>query len=252
MTSDGPKRTRTAFVTGSSQGIGAAAAKALAADGYRLIIHYGVNRALAEGVLRNIREHGGDGALVGGDLADPDTPEVLAADVAELCPDGLDVLVLNAGIMPPSDIGTCDVETFDRLYTVNLRAPFFLLQQLSPFLTDGASVVFVSSLTARRVTGSVAAYGSMKAALESLVRRAAQEFGPRWIRVNGVAPATTATGPIAAWTGTPAGREATISVQALKRVAQPEDIGDAIAMLCSDRARWITGAVIPVDGGAML
>ena len=113
-------------------------------------------------------------------------------------------------------------------------------------------MVFVSSLTARRATGSVAAYGSMKAAIESLVRRAAAEFGSRWIRVNAVAPATTATGGIARWTQTEQGREATISVQALKRVAQPEDIADAIALLFTERARWITGAVIPVDGGAML
>lgn len=154
--------------------------------------------------------------------------------------------------MPFSDIETCDMETFDRIFAINLRAPFFLLQRLAPTLVDRASVVFLSSLTARRVTGAVAAYASMKAAIESLVRRAASEFGPRWIRVNAVAPATTATGPVASWTETEAGREATIAVQALKRVAQPEDIGDAIAMLCSDRARWITGQVIPVDGGAML
>lgn len=243
---------KSAFVTGSSQGIGAATAKALAADGYRVIVHYGGNRALAEDVVRTIREAGGAAEMVSGDLADPDTPEVLAAEVADLCPEGLDALVLNAAVMPPSDIATCNAATFDRIFAINLRAPFFLLQHLAPTLVDGASVVFVSSLTARRATGAVAAYGSMKAAIESLVRRAASEFGGRWIRVNAVAPATTATGPIAPWTDTEAGREATISVQALKRVAQPEDIGDAISLLCSDKARWITGAVIPVDGGAML
>ncbi|MDE8654565.1 SDR family NAD(P)-dependent oxidoreductase [Novosphingobium album (ex Liu et al. 2023)] len=243
---------RTAFVTGSSQGIGAATAKALAADGYRVIVHYGGNRALAEEVAREIGEAGGRAEIVGGDLSDPDTPEVLAAQVADLCPDGLHALVLNAAIMPPSDIATCSPEVFDRIYTINLRAPFFLLQHLAPVLVDGASVVFVSSLTARRVTGNVAAYGSLKAATESLVRRAASEFGPRWIRVNAVAPATTATGPIAPWTETEEGRAITIAVQALKRVAQPEDIADAISLLCSDKARWITGAVIPVDGGAML
>lgn len=244
---------KTAFITGSSQGIGAATAMALAADGYRIIVHYGSNRELAEAVAQTIRESGGEAELVAGDLADPETPARLAQQVAALCPEGLHALVLNAGIMPGNtDIGACTPEAFDLLTAVNLRAPFFLLQYLGPVLAEHASVVFVSSLTARRVTGAVAAYGSMKAAIESLVRRGAAEFGPRWIRVNAVAPATTATGQIAAWTQTDAGREITTSVQALKRVAQPEDIGDAIAMLCSDRARWITGAVIPVDGGAML
>jgi NAD(P)-dependent dehydrogenase (short-subunit alcohol dehydrogenase family) len=244
---------KTAFVTGSSQGIGAATARALAADGYRTIVHYGSHRDLAEQVARSIRESGGEAELVGGDLADPATPARLAEQVTALCPDGLHALILNAAVMPGNtDLATCTPEMFDQLTTINLRAPFFLLQFLAPVLAEGASVVFLSSLTARRVTGSVAAYGSMKAAIESLVRRAAAELGGRWIRVNAVAPATTATGQIAAWTQTEQGREATISVQALKRVAQPEDIGDAIAMLCSDRARWITGAVIPVDGGAML
>lgn len=245
--------TKAAFITGSSQGIGAATAKALAADGYRVIVHYSSNRAMAEAVAQSIREAGGAADLVGGDLSDPATPEQLAQEVAALCPKGLHALVLNAAVMPGnSDIDTCTPQVFDQLTTVNLRAPFFLLQYLTPTLVDGASVIFLSSLTARRVTGAVAAYGALKSAIESLVARAASELGARWIRVNAVAPGTTATGQIAAWSETEQGRDITVSVQALKRVAQPEDIADAIAMLCSDRARWITGTVIPVDGGAML
>lgn len=243
---------RTAFVTGSSQGIGAATARELAAQGYRVIVHYGGNHDKAQGVVDEIKAAGGQAELVGGDLSDPNAPARLAADVTALCPDGLQALVLNAAVMPPSDIGVCTPEAFDQIVTVNLRAPFFLLQALSPTLTEGASVVFVSSLTARRVTGGVAAYATLKGGTETLVRRAAQEFGPRWIRVNAVAPGTTATGPIAAWAQTPQGFGIVTGDQALKRVAQPEDIAGPIAFLCSDAARWITGAVIPVDGGALL
>lgn len=243
---------KTAFVTGSSQGIGAATARALSTDGYRVIVHYGGSRDKAEVLVGEIRGAGGQAEIVGGDLSDPDTPARLAADVTALCPDGLQALVLNAAVMPPSDIGVCNPETFDRIFTVNLRAPFFLLQALSPILTEGASVVFVSSLTARRVTGGVAAYATMKGGTETLVRRAAHEFGPRWIRVNAVAPGTTATGPIAAWAETPQGFETVTRDQALKRIARPEDIAGPIAFLCSDAARWITGTVIPVDGGALL
>lgn len=243
---------KNALVTGASRGIGAATAKALAADGYRVIVHYGGNRERAEEVAAAIRAAGGTAELVGADLVDPQAPFGLAADVRQLCPGGLHALVLNAAIMPMSNLADCTPETFDEIFHINLRAPFFLLQQLSPVLVEGASVVFVSSLTARRVTGAVAAYGSMKAATESLTRRAAAELGARWIRVNAVCPATTANDLIKQWTDTPEGRETTIAVQALKRVAEPEDIADAIALLCTEKARWITGAVIPVDGGAML
>jgi len=243
---------KTAFVTGSSRGIGAATAKALAADGYHAIVHYSGNRERAEQVVQEIRDAGGSADLVGADLSDPNAPFELAAEVEKLCGGTLHALVLNAAIMPMSNFSDCTPEVFDEIFQINLRSPFLLLQQLSAVLAEGASVVFLSSLTARRVTGGVAAYGSMKAAIESMTRRAASEFGERWIRVNAVCPATTATDFIAPWTETEEGREATISVQALKRVAQAEDIADAISLLCTDKARWITGAVIPVDGGAML
>lgn len=243
---------RTALVTGASRGIGRATAKTLAAEGFHTIVHYGAEQENAQSAAEEIRFAGGTAEIIGADLADPDAPFRLSEDVKRLCGGQLHALVLNAAIMPMSDLGACAPETFDRIYAINLRAPFFLLQQLSPVLAEGASVVFLSSLTARRVIGSVAAYGSMKLALESLVRRAAAELGPRWIRVNGVAPATTETETVRPFTQTEAGREATIAMQALKRVAQPEDIADVIAFLVSDKARWITGAVIPADGGAML
>lgn len=243
---------RTALVTGASQGIGKATARALAADGYRVIVHYGSQQGAAEAVAQGIRENGGQAEVVQADLAQPDAAHGLAATVAKLCPDGLHALVLNAAVMPSSDFADCTPETFDRIFHTNLRSPFFLLQQLTPTLVDGASVVWVSSLTARRAIGNVAAYGSMKASIESFIRRAAVELGPRWIRVNGVAPATTASETVAPFVETGPGRDATLAVQALQRIAQPDDVADVIAFLCSDKARWIDGALIPVDGGSML
>jgi len=244
--------TRTALITGASRGIGRATAKALAGDGYRVVIHYGGNRERAEELAREIREGGGSAEIAGADLAGKDGPLVLAEQVKALCPEGLDALVLNAAIMPTSDIPDCPEELFDEIFHVNLRSPFFILQKLGALLNEHASVVFVSSLTARRVTGPVTAYGSMKAAIESLTRRAAAEYGSRWIRVNAVCPATTANDLIKPFADSEEGRAMIVADQALKRVAMPEDIADAISLLCTDKARWITGAVIPVDGGAML
>lgn len=244
---------KTALVTGASRGIGRATARALAADGYRVIVHYGGNREKAGDVVQEIRDAGGSAEIAGADLAAKDGPQVLAEQVTALCPDGLDALVLNAAVMPAnSEIPGCTPEDFDEIFHVNLRSPFFILQKLGPVLNEHASVVFVSSLTARRVTGPVTAYGAMKAAVESLTRRAAVEYGPRWIRVNAVCPATTANDLIRPYAETEQGRAMIVADQALKRVAIPEDIADAIALLCTDKARWITGAVIPVDGGALL
>jgi len=242
---------RVAFVAGASRGIGRASAKALGRDGYRVILHYGQRRELAEEAAREIREEGGSAETIGADLADPGAAKRLAGEVKSLSGGALHALVLNAGIMAGSKIKDCPEELLDELYTVNLRSPFLLFQHLAPVLVDHASVVIVSSLTAHRVLGAVSGYSAVKAGLEALVGRGAKEFGPRSIRVNGVAPGTIANEHFAAYDGTEQGYMMTLGMQALQRVGQPEDVADVVAFLCSDKARWIDGAVIPVDGGSL-
>lgn len=244
-------RKRTALVTGAGRGIGRAIARALAGENFHVILHYGSSREGAEALADEIVDGGGSADTLHADLAAPDAAERIANEVARLC-GGLDVVVLNAGLMAPSGFANCTVETFDRLVAVNLRTPFFLLQHLSPLLAEGASVVLVSSITAHRAIGDVAAYAATKAGLESLVRRAAAELAPRWIRVNAVAPATIASEGVRPFTDTEHGRRVTLAMQALQRIGQPEDVADVVAFLASDKARWIDGAVIPVDGGTGL
>jgi NAD(P)-dependent dehydrogenase (short-subunit alcohol dehydrogenase family) len=203
--------------------------------------------------VTDIRAAGGSAETAAADLARPEAPRQLAEEAIRLAGGTLDAVVLNAAVMPGnSNVGACTPETFDQIYAINLRAPFFLLQHLSPALAEGAGVVLLSSVTARRAVGAVAAYAAMKAALESLVTRAAAELGPRGIRVNAVAPGTTASETIAPWTKSEAGRETTLAMQALKRINQPEDVADVIAFLCSAKARIVTGAVIAADGGTLL
>ncbi len=143
------------------------------------------------------------------------------------------------------------MEDFDRLFAINVRAPYFLVQQLLPHLNDGASVVLLSSLGVRRPVGNISAYASTKGAVDTLVRSLTPALGERGIRINAVAPGIIET-DMSNFTKTEQGRAFALGIQALKRIGQPDDVGDVVAFLASDAARWITGATIPVDGGSLL
>jgi 3-oxoacyl-[acyl-carrier protein] reductase len=116
-------------------------------------------------------------------------------------------------------------------------------------LGEGSSVVFLSSLAAHASIGNLAAYASTKGAIDTLVKHLAVALGLRGIRVNAIAPGVIET-DMSNFTRTDAGREIALNLQALKRIGQPDDIGDVVAFLASDAARWITGDTIHVDGGS--
>jgi 3-oxoacyl-[acyl-carrier protein] reductase len=249
---------KTALVTGASRGIGRATALALARAGANVLVHYGHSAQEAESLVDAIREQGGRASTVEADLGLADSAPLLAKQVRAIAGDRLDVLVLNAGISKAARIADYTVEDFDNLFSTNVRGPFFLVQQLLPVLGEGSNIVVISSLGARMVIGnpglenpSILAYASTKGALETLVKNWAAILGPRGIRVNAVAPGVIDT-EMSNFTKTEAGREIVLGMQALKRIGKPEDIGDVVAFLASDGARWITGASIPVDGGSKL
>ena len=192
------------------------------------------------------------------DLLVPDGAALLAKQVRSILGDRLDVLVLNAGISKAARIADYTVQDFDDLFAINVRSPFFLVQQLLPVLVEGSNIIAISSAQARTVAGkpglenpSLLAYASTKGAIETLVKNWAAILGPRGIRVNAVAPGVIDT-DMSNFTKTEAGRELTLGMQALKRIGKPEDIADVVAFVASDGARWITGASIPVDGGSKL
>ena len=137
------------------------------------------------------------------------------------------------------------------MFAVNVRAPFFLVQQLLPIMSEGSSIVFVSSLAAHAVVGTMPAYAATKGAIDTLVKHFASMLGAHGIRVNAVAPGIVET-DTSNFTKTDAGRDFTLGMQALKRLAQPDDIGGVVAFLASEDARWITGDTIHVDGGSKL
>ena len=242
---------KTALVTGASRGMGRASALALAAAGAQVLVHYGRGANEAEAVVAEIRKTGGRADAIAVDLAAADGAHKLAKQARAIVGDRLDILVANAGISKAATIEETTVEDFDKLFAVNVRAPFFLVQQLLPIMSKGSSIVFLSSLGAHAVVGTIPAYAATKGAIDTLVKHFASMLGARGIRVNAVAPGVVAT-DMSSFTKTDAGRDYALSIQALKRLAQPDDIGGVIAFLASEDARWITGDTIRVDGGSKL
>ena len=242
---------KTALVTGGSRGIGRAAALALGRAGAQVLVHYGRAAKEAEEAAEQIRAAGGRADVVTADLSAPDGPHKLAKQVRAIVGDRLDILVANAGISKAATIEETTLADFDELFAVNVRAPFFVVQQLLPILAEGSSIVFVSSLAAHSAVSNLSAYSATKGAIDTIVKHFAFALGPRGIRVNAVAPGIVAT-DMSNYAKTAEGRQFAMGIQALKRVAQPDDIGGVIAFLASEDARWITGDTVRVDGGSKL
>lgn len=214
-------------------------------------MHYGRSKGEAESAVARIVEAGGRADVVQADLAAPDGAHLLASKAREILGERLDILVANAGIAKAATIDKTTVRDFDELFAVNVRAPFFLIQQLLPVLHDGSSITLVSSMAAHAASEILPAYAATKGAVDTLVKQLAFALGPRGIRVNAVAPGVVET-DMSPFTRTDAGRKGTLAMQALKRIAQPDDIAAVVTFLSSEEARWVTGDTVRVDGGSRL
>jgi len=241
-----------ALVTGASRGLGRAAAARLAQAGARVIVHYSASRDAAESIAAEIRSKGGTADLIAADLSAVDGAHKLAEAVRGLGVEKLDILVNNAGVGTFSSIDEQSVEEFDRLFAVNVRSPYFLVQQLLPLLGEGSSVIFLSSVVARVAFEGTSAYSATKGAIEVITRNLAAELGPRGIRVNAIAPGAIETDMAESFIGTDEGKEWVKSAQALKRIGQPDDIADAVLFLASNDSRWVDGRSLEVSGGTRL
>jgi 3-oxoacyl-[acyl-carrier protein] reductase len=242
---------KTALVTGASRGIGRATALALAKAGACVLVHYGRGAKGADGVVAEIRKAGGRAEAVAVDLSVADGAHKLAEQAHRIVGERLDALVANAGISKAATIEDTTIADFDNLFAINVRAPFFLVQQLLPILSEGSSIILTSSLAARAVVGTIPAYAATKGAIDTLVKHFAAALGPRGIRVNAVAPGVVAT-DMSNFAKTEAGRDYVLGLQTFRRLAEPEDIADVVAFLASRDARWINGETVHVDGGSKL
>jgi len=150
-------------------------------------------------------------------------------------------LIANAGISKAATIEQITVEDFDALFAVNVRTPFFLVQRLMPIMCRGSSIVLVSSPAAHAALGTLSAYAATKGAIDTLVKHFAAALGERGIRVNAVAPGVVPT-DMSSFAKTADGRDFALGIQALKRMAQPDDIGAVVAFLASDLPMMLAGS----------
>src|SRR6201987_142461 len=210
---------KTALVTGASRGRGGASALALAAAGAQVLVHYGRGATEADGVVAEIRKGGGRADAIAMDLATADGAGKLAKQARSIIGDRLDILVPNAGVSKAATIEEMTVEDFDKLFAVNVRSPYFLVQQLLPVLGDGSSVILVSPLGAHAAVGTLSAYPATKGAIDTLVKSFAAALGPRGIRVNAVAPGVIDT-DMSNLVKTDEGRSFVLGIQGLKRIGQ--------------------------------
>lgn len=239
---------RTAIVTGGSSGIGRAVGRALAESGARVLL-VGRDEARLAGVATEIGDLGGECWPVAADLTEEGAPQTVV-DAALEKYGSVDILVHAAGVFSPRSFDDTPVEEFDRVWNINVRAPFALTKAAVPAMQDGGVIVFVSSIDGHVGFASDSAYGPSKSAVDGLVRALSIELASRGIRVVAVAPGFTET-PMNQHVreADPAFVERAISEIPAGRLATPADIAGTIVFLASDAAGYTHGAILCVDGG---
>ena len=245
---------KTAVVTGASRGIGREIAQKLGKEGATVVVHYGGSADAAKEAVEQIEAAGGQAFAVQGDLSKAGAAKALFADIdSELeqrtGDKTIDILINNAGIASFTPLAETDEAEFDETFAVNVRASYFLAQEAVKRINDHGRIVNFSSVVSRLPVTAAAAYSVSKGAVDVLTRLLAAELGPRGITANAVAPGVIAT-DMAAGLLDPDSQEWVKETQTIKRIGQTDDVADLVAYLASPAARWVTGQVIEVSGGA--
>ncbi|GAA2795557.1 SDR family oxidoreductase [Kitasatospora sp. CM 4170] len=247
---------KAALVTGGSRGIGRAVALRLAAAGALVVVHYGGNEAAAKETVARIEAAGGRAFAVEARFGEAGAVDRLfaglTAGLAAHGASGLDILVNNAGIISGNPIAAVTPEEFDRVWTINVSTPFFVVQRALALLNDGGRIINMGSTASRFAVSTQIAYTVSKAALESMAPSLANELGRRGITVNTVAPGAVRTDMTAGHTAIPEVVAGLESITALGRLGEPEDVADVVGFLAGPQGRWITGQTVDVSGGTFL
>jgi NAD(P)-dependent dehydrogenase (short-subunit alcohol dehydrogenase family) len=249
------QKTPIALITGGSRGLGRSMALHLAQRGVDVILTYHTAASAADEVVAQARTLGSKAIALRLDVADSASFDAFGKCVeAELertfGGKRFDYLVNNAGTSLHASIAETTEAQLDEIYRVHFKAPFLLTQRLLPLIADGGRIVNVSSGLARMTIPGSAAYGAMKAAVETFTRYAAKELSGRKITANVIAPGAIATDFSGGMVrDNPEINKMVVSMTALGRVGLPDDIGGAVAMLLSPESGWINGQRIEASGG---
>ncbi|MER6508473.1 SDR family oxidoreductase [Nonomuraea sp. NPDC001636] len=274
---------KTALVTGGSRGIGRAVSLRLAAEGALVAVHYGGDDEAAKQTVALIEERGGRAFAVQARFGAKPQESAKDAEDAQgaegvqgaeggqegrgvegaverlfegladgLAGRGLDILVNNAGIASTVPIAHLTPAEFERVMTVNVTTPFFVIQRALPLLNDGGRIINMGSTASRFAVTTQIGYTISKAALAAMAPTLANELGRRGITVNTVAPGAVRTDMTAGYTSIPEVVAALESITALGRLGEPEDVADVVGFLAGPAGRWVTGQTIDVSGGTYL
>jgi len=239
--------TATALITGGTSGIGRAAANKLAQLGIHVLV-VGRNAERGEKTVDEIRAAGGKADFISADLQDAASARTVAKKAIGLGSGHVDILVNNAGIYPFGPTHEMTEEQFDRVFSINVKAPYFLVAELAPLMAKKGkgAIVNLSTMVADYGAPGMSLYGSSKSAINLLTKTWAAEYGPHGVRVNAVSPGPTLT------EGTQAmgeGLEQLAAQGPAGRPATADEIAEAIVFLATERASFINGAKLAVDGG---
>lgn len=238
---------KVAIITGASRGIGSAIARQLSALGAKVVVNYSNNTVKAEEVVEEITKSGEQAVAIKADVSNiKDVERLFSETITKF--GKVDILVNNAGVILYKLLSDVTEEEFDKLFNINVKGTYFACQQAMKHMEDNGKIINFSTSVVGSMFPAYSVYAATKGAVEQITRQLAKEFGPKKITINAVAP-----GPINTELfnvgKTDEQIEAIRQMNSFGRIGEPDDVANAIEFLVSDKAQWITGQTLRINGG---